>query len=80
MSENNGYLYQSWKNIIQNEAAELSTTHGISNEPAFVFWVPYTLQKRDNIISAVNSRVKLTTHKYGVAVPLSAEEAYALDT
>ena len=36
--------------------------------------------KRDKIVSAVNDRVKQTTHKYGVAVPWSVEEAYALDT
>ena len=62
------------------EVAEFATTHGISDEPAFVWWVLYTLRKRDKIISAVNAWVKRTTHKYGVAAPFSVEEAYALDT
>ena len=62
------------------EVAEFATTHGISNEPAFTWWVPYTLWKRDNIISYFNARVKLTTHKYGVVVIISVEEAYAIDT
>ena len=33
----------------------------------------------DNIIYAVNSQVKQTAHKYGLSVPRSVEEAYALD-
>ena len=50
------------------EFNKFSTTHGIYNEPYFSLWVPYTLQKRDNIISAFNSRVKPTTQNYGVTV------------
>ena len=60
--------------------AEFATAHGISGEPSFAWWVTYTLQKRGKIISAVNSQVKRTTHKYAVAVPRSVKEAYALDT
>ena len=33
----------------------------------------------NKIIYAVNAQVKLTTHKYGVAVPRSVEETYDLD-
>ena len=62
------------------EVAEITTPHGISEEPAFAWWVPYTLKKRYKLISDVNARLKLTTHKYGVAVPRSVEEAYFLDT
>ena len=47
---------------------------------SLAWWVPYTLRNRDKIISAVNARLKRTTHEYGVAVPCSVEEAYALDT
>ena len=79
MEAKNGYPYRSWKNLIQIEVSEFSTSHGISDEPAFAWWVPYTLRKRDKIISAVNNRVKRTTHKYGVAVPCLVEESYALD-
>ena len=61
------------------EVAEFSTAHGISDETAFASWVPYTLRKRNKTISTVNSRVKRTTNKYGVAVTWSAEEAYVLD-
>jgi hypothetical protein len=59
--------------------AEFARARGIDGEPAFAWWVPYTLRKHDVIISAVKSRAKLVTHKYGVEVPRSVEQAYAID-
>ena len=35
------------------ELAEYAMVNGIENEPAFAWWVPSTLNKRDKIISAV---------------------------
>ena len=61
------------------EIAEYVTQCGIADEPAFAWWVPFTLKKRERIISAVNNRVKKTTHKYGIRVPNTVEEAYRLD-
>ena len=51
------------------EMAEYATVKQISEEPAFAWWIPYTLKKRDQIISAVNCQVKKKTHKYGIEVP-----------
>ena len=61
------------------EVAEYAKANGIDDEPAFKWWVPYTLRKRDRIIAAVNHRVKKITHKYGVRVPKTVEEAYVFD-
>ena len=36
------------------ELAEYTTVKQIYEEPAFAWWVPYSLKKRDQIISAVN--------------------------
>eukprot|EP00957_Ditylum_brightwellii_P055508 4206333-Ditylum_brightwellii.AAC.1 len=44
------------------EVAEYARAQGIANEPAFVWWVPYTLRKRDVIQSAVKARIRKTTH------------------
>jgi len=38
--------------------------HGIQDEPAFAWWVPYIIRKRDIIVSMVKSCVGRTTHKY----------------
>ena len=61
------------------EVAEYSKARGISNEPAFSWWVPYTLKKRDFILSAVKSRVRRTTHKYGIEIPRNIAHAYEID-
>ena len=61
------------------EVAEYAKAQGIDDEAAFCWWVPFTLRKRDRIICAVNSRVKKSTHKYGVKIPNTVEEAFKLD-
>ena len=77
---------QSWidLNIMKEsnpvEVAEFAMAHGIDKEPAFRWWVPYTLRKRDIIVSAVKTRAKKTTHKYGIEIPRSIAHAQELDS
>ena len=55
---------------------------GIEHEPAFNWWVPHVLQKRDRIISLVKKRKTCflkRTHKFGVEVPTSVAHAFELD-
>ena len=54
-------------------------SRGIDDKPAFKWWVPYTLRKRDIIIAAVKARVRVATHKYDIEVPRSIEHAKQLD-
>ena len=61
------------------EVAEYATACGINNEPARIWWVPYTLRRRDQTIASINSRVKAMTHKYGVELPQTIEEALKFD-
>ena len=61
------------------EIAEYAVAHEIDDEPAFAWWVPYTLRKRDRIISAVNKRYWKRTHKFGIRIPHSVDEAIAID-
>ncbi len=59
---------------------ELAQARKIQDEPAFSWWVPFTLRReKDRIISAVNSRVKKTTHKYDIEVPTSVQHAKEID-
>ena len=37
------------------EVAEYAKSRGIDKETAFAWWLPYTLLKRDIIISAINT-------------------------
>jgi hypothetical protein len=61
------------------EVAEYDTRHGLTEEAACSWWVPYTLWKRNAIILAVNKRYWKRTHKCGIRVPKSIQEAYAMD-
>lgn len=61
------------------QVAEYAVARGIDKEPAFAWWVPYTLRKRTAIIKAVKSRFKKTTHKFGIEIPRTVEHARQLD-
>ena len=51
------------------ETAEYARARGISNEPAFAWWVPYTLRKREVILTAVKNQIRRMTHKYAIEIP-----------
>ncbi len=53
------------------QVAEYASARNIAEEPAFAWWVPYVWRKPDAIVSAVNSRVRKTSHKYGIELPTS---------
>jgi hypothetical protein len=61
------------------EIAKYVVSAGIDDEPAFKWWVPYTLRKRDVIVSAVNQQIKISGYKYGIKVPKDINEAKKLD-
>jgi hypothetical protein len=61
------------------ELAEYAVSRDIADEPAFAWWVPFTLKKRDRIISAVNKRYWKRTHKFGIQVPHSVDQALQID-
>lgn len=67
------------KNSNPIEVADYAEARNISSEPGFIWWVPYTLRRRDRLIAGVNSGVWRTTHKYGVELPRTVTEALALD-
>ena len=61
------------------EVAEYAVSQNIATEPAFAWWVPFTLKKTARIVAAVNKRYLLRTHKFGIVIPKSVEEALAID-
>lgn len=56
------------------EVAEYAVAQSIDNEPAFVWWVPYTLKKRDRSIAAVSKRYHKHQCKYGFRILDTVEE------
>jgi hypothetical protein len=61
------------------ELAEYAVANRIADEPAFNWWVPHVLKKRNRIISKVKKRYWRTTHKFGIKLPKSVEEALEID-
>ena len=61
------------------ELAEHAVSRGIQQEPAFAWWVNNTIRRRNAILSAVKSRMRKKTHKYGLEIPTSIEHAKAID-
>lgn len=67
------------KNGYPVEAANYAVRNHIHKEPAFEWWVPHTLKKAKTILSKVKSKYWDRTHKYGIKIPKSVKEAYAID-
>ena len=61
------------------KVAEYAVAQGIDHEPAFTWWVPHTLKKRNRIIVAINMRYHKTTHKFGLRVPKNVAECEAIN-
>ena len=85
-------LYPIWKDGSSNfvslremkesfpiETAEYAVQHGISDEPAFAWWVPHVLKKRDRFVNKVKSKYWERTHKYGIRIPKTIQEALEID-
>jgi len=61
------------------EIAEYAVANRVAEEPAFNWWVKDVLRKRNRIISKLKSRYWTRTHKFGIQVPKSVEEALQID-
>ena len=64
--------------------AEFAFAVQIANEPAFNWWVIWVIKKRDWIISQVKWQSALYqcykwTHKFGIELPNTVEEACAIN-
>jgi hypothetical protein len=61
------------------ELAEYAVANKIDQEPAFRWWVADVLRKRNRIIAKVKRRYWRTTHKFGIRLPKTVEEAIQID-
>ena len=51
----------------------------IEGEPAFAWWVPFTIKKGSRILAKVKTKYWDKTHKYGYKLPKDAIEAKRID-
>jgi hypothetical protein len=61
------------------EVAEYAVVNKLVEEPAFKWWVPHVICRRNWIISKVKSRYWKTTHKFGICLPKTVKEALEID-
>ena len=61
------------------EVADYAMAQGLDSEPAFAWWVPFTLKRRNRIIAAVNKRYHKRTHKFGIEIPKTFEDCVRID-
>ena len=67
------------KGIFPTETAMYAVEKGIDKEPAFAWWVSHTLRRKDRSIKKVKSKYWERTHKYGIQIPKTVEEALRID-
>jgi hypothetical protein len=67
------------KNSYPVKVAEFAKANRIGDEPAFAWWIDYTLKKRDRILSKTKTKYWLRTHKFGIRIPKSVAEALEID-
>ena len=56
---------------------------GIDHKPAFNWWVKHVLKKRGRIIASIKTwqtRYIKKSHKFGIELPKTMEQALALNT
>ena len=61
------------------QLAEYAVASRILEEPAFAWWVPYMLRKRNRIIAKLKSKYWVRTHKFGIKIPKTVAEAKQFD-
>ena len=61
------------------ELAKYAAGNRLDVEPAFKWWVRDVLRRRNRIIAKVNDKYWRKTHKFGIRVPKSVDEALEID-
>ena len=61
------------------QVAEYAVNNKINERPQFIWWVPHVLKKRKAIIKKVKSKYWQRTHKFGIQIPKSVNEAKKID-
>ena len=61
------------------QLAEFAIQNKLQEEPAFAWWVKYTVKKKNRIIAKIKSKYWEKTHKYGIRIPKSVKEALEID-
>ena len=61
------------------QLCEYAVQSQISKKPAFAWWLSHVIKKREQIIAKVKSKYWTRTHKFGIKVPKTLDQAKRLD-
>jgi hypothetical protein len=61
------------------DVAVYAVAHKLVSEPAFKWWVPYTLKKKERIIAKIKTRYLRREQKFGITIPKTVQEALQID-
>jgi hypothetical protein len=61
------------------QVADYAIASRIEDEPAFAWWVPDVIKKRQRILSKVKTKYWQRTHKFGIRLPKTVAQAQAID-
>jgi hypothetical protein len=67
------------KNSYPIQLARYAIEKKLQELPAFSWWVKYVIKKESRLIKAVKSRYSHCSHKFGIYVPKTVEEALKID-
>ena len=61
------------------DLVDFAIQKGIAEEPAFAWWIPFVIKKRNRIIAKIKFEYLTRTHKFGIIIPRSVDEKIKLD-
>ena len=65
--------------VLPNQSCQICQFQGITDEPAFTWWVHHILKSRDHIVATVNKCYHKWTHKFGFKIPKTIIWALEID-
>ena len=68
------------KDAYPTELADYAIEQGIDSRPAFKWWIPFVIKKRDRIIAKAKVSYWQTTHKYGLEVLKNYRDCVCIGT
>ena len=79
MDQQLGKVLKDMKDANPIETAEYAVANQLVSEPAFSWWVPYTLKTRDRMVKAMKKRYFRKEQKYGIELPKTVKRALEID-
>ena len=62
-----------------NQLAEYAVRNKLDREPAFAWWIQHVIRQNKQNIAKVKSKYWTRTHKFGIEIPKTVEEAIQID-